>query len=55
MAGNLDAQGRGQYGGAIPNDPALIGLQLFTAFATWTAPPLSFPTISQVTAFVIEP
>ncbi|NRA97708.1 MAG: FG-GAP repeat protein [Planctomycetes bacterium] len=55
MAGTLDSQGRGQYGGAIPNDPALIGLQLFTAFATWTAPPLSFPTVSQVTAFVIEP
>lgn len=55
MSGNLDSQGRAQYGGAIPNDPGLVGAQLFTAFVTWTAPPLAFPTVSQTTSFVIEP
>ena len=54
-SGTLDPQGRGQYGGAIPNIPALVGTQLFTAFVTYTNPPLSFLTISQTTGFIIEP
>ena len=56
MSGTLDASGRGQFGGLIPNDPSIVGLTIHTAFVTWAATPtLVFPTVSETTAFVIEP
>jgi len=55
MSGTLGTLGRAQYGGFIPNDPALIGTRIYTAFVTWTNPPLMFPTVSETTSFLIEP